>query len=381
MPIHIVRIIAAATAAIWICLAVFRGFFWRLRERLHAAPDATGGGVAVTVVISARDEAELIGTAVRSLRSQRFPGALRVIVADDESSDSTAEQALAAGADQVIRVAARPPGWKGKLWAVSRGIAAETGAADYFLLTDADIEYVSGEVLAALIARMETGPGFDLVSVMVRLSCQSLPEKLLIPAFVFFFFMLYPPGWVSNGRGAAAAAGGCMLIRRTTLEKIGGIEAIRDALIDDCALAQRVKAAGGRVWLGLSDEETEVRSTRTYGHAAEIRTMISRAAFSQLRHSVFLLAGTVAGMLLTYVAPVALLFSRDVFSVACGAGAWLLCSAMFLPMVRYYRAPLWTAVSLPAVALFYLAATLESAVNYWSGRGGAWKGRVQDEIT
>lgn len=360
---------------VWIYLAFFRGGFWRLRERLRAERRSTERAVSITTVIPARNEAGLIGKAIRSLRAQRFAGVLRVVVADDESSDRTGELAVAAGADQVVRVASRPKGWKGKLWAVSEGIRSTSHSSDYLLLTDADIEYVSPDLLETLTAKIECG--YDLVSVMVRLCCQSPAESFLIPAFVFFFFKLYPPGWVQTKRNIAAAAGGCMLIRRDTLEQLGGIESIRNALIDDCALARRVKAVGGRIWLGISDPE--ITSTRKYSHANEIRAMVSRAAFAQLQHSGLLLLGTALGMVLTYIAPVALLFSGDLTAAALGAAAWLIGAGMFLPTVRYYRAPLWTAFCLPGIALFYLGATLESAWNYWSGRGGEWKGRVQDE--
>jgi hopene-associated glycosyltransferase HpnB len=320
----------------------------------------------VAAVIPARDEGGLIGRAVGSLRRQRFGGTLRIVVADDESGDGTGAEAEAAGA-RVIRVGPRPAEWKGKLWALSEGIGRADHGADYLLLTDADIEYQSPEILSALIAQAETG--FELVSVMVRLRCQSMAEKLLIPAFVFFFFMLYPPG-------TPAAAGGCVLIRRAMLERIGGIGCIRTALIDDCALAQKVADAGGRVWLGVSD--LPVRSFREYGRAAEIRAMIARSAFAQLRHSVLLLAGTIVAMALTYLAPVALLFSGDPVAAALGAGALAMSAVLFLPSVREYGAPLWTVICLPGIALFYLYATVESAVRYWTGQGGMWKGRVQD---
>jgi hopene-associated glycosyltransferase HpnB len=320
----------------------------------------------VTAVIPARDEGGLIGRAVASLRRQRFGGTLRIVVADDDSADQTGAEAKAADAE-VVKVGLRPAEWKGKLWALSEGIGHANRSADYLLLTDADIEYQSPDILAALVAHAEIG--FDLVSVMVRLRCESMAEKLLIPAFVFFFFMLYPPG-------TPAAAGGCVLIRRETLERIGGIGSIRTALIDDCALARKVADAGGRVWLGVSD--LPVRSFREYGRAADIRAMIARSAFAQLRHSVLLLAGTIVAMALTYVMPVALLFSGDAAPVALGACAWVLSAVLFMPSVREYGAPLWTVICLPGIALFYLYATVESAVQYWKGQGGMWKGRVQD---
>jgi hopene-associated glycosyltransferase HpnB len=359
------RALGATYVVIWAYLGGFRGAFWQLRERLR---DEDVPGASVTVVIPARNEQELVGRTVASLRAQQVGAPLRIVVVDDESSDSTEEVARAAGADVVVHVGARPPGWKGKLWAVAKGIQSESTDPDHFLLTDADIEYASPLVLRSLLAK--AAEGYDLVSVMVRLRCESRAEKLLVPAFVFFFFKLYPPAW---GTGAA---GGCMLIRGETLRAIGGIESIRDALIDDCALAKRVRAAGGRVWLGVSD--LAIRSVREYGSEKDIRAMIARTAFAQLNHSTLLLIGTVLGMFVTYLAPIVLIFSGDPVAVGLGLVGWMASAALFLPTVRMYRAPVWTVWCLPFIAAFYLVATIESAINYWTGRGGAWKGRVQD---
>ncbi|HEY4085805.1 MAG TPA: glycosyltransferase [Bryobacteraceae bacterium] len=355
------------TAGAWAWLACLRGGFWKLRERLR--PGRPMLAHTVTAVIPARDEVDLIGRAVASLKAQNYP--LRVIVADDESTDGTGD---ASHADLVLRVTPRPSGWKGKLWAVSSGIQADDSAPEYYLLTDADIEHVSPDLLSSLLAQAERG--FDLVSVMVQLRCGSLSEQLLIPAFVFFFFMLYPPRWIWTGKGTAAAAGGCILIRRDVLERIGGIASIHDALIDDCALAARVRGAGGRVWLGIS--ELPVRSIRPYGGLSGIRAMIARSAFAQLNHSTLLLLGTIIGMLLIYVAPAVLWLTADPLAAALGFAAWLISAILYLPSVRLYRAPFWTAFALPVIAIFYLIATVESALQYWTGKGGQWKGRIQD---
>jgi hopene-associated glycosyltransferase HpnB len=358
---------------IWTILAVLRGGFWRLRERLPAGGQNVDE--KVVAVVPARDEEGVIGAAILSLHSQRCGAGnkLKIVVADDESSDHTSDAASAAGAE-VVRVRPRPSGWKGKLWAVSEGVRAAGRECDFYLLTDADIEYASPDVLRGLLAK--ASEGFDLVSVMARLRCESPSEKMLIPAFVFFFFMLYPPKWVRTGRGAAAAAGGCMLIRREMLERIGGIGAIRTALIDDCALAAAVKAAGGRVWLGTAGDA--VLSIRGYGRAGEIRAMVARSAFAQLRHSAWLLAGTIAGLIVTYLLPVWLVVCGDSTAAFLGLAAWLMSAVLFAPTVRMYRAPIGTALCLPAIAAFYLEATVESAIQYWNGSGGRWKGRVQD---
>ena len=268
----------------------------------------------------------------------------------------------------VIRAAPLPPGWTGK----PVGILAQKSTwarSDYLPLTDADIVHPPDNI-AALVARAEGG--YDLVSYMAKLKCESLAERALIPAFVFFFFFqLYPPAWIRNPRRkTAGAAGGCILIRGEMLERIGGIATIRGELIDDCALARAVKRAGGRVWLGLSED---TRSIREYATFSEIGRMISRTAFTQLRYSALLLAGTVFGLAFTYMAPVALTIAGHPL----GAVAWLLMSIGYWPTLRYYgRSPLWAPL-LPLIAAFYMACTVHSAVQYWRGAGGVWKGRVQ----
>ncbi|HWD59939.1 MAG TPA: glycosyltransferase [Stellaceae bacterium] len=365
-------------AAAWTYLLVFRGAFWRI-ERGDLAPEAAPVR-SVVAVIPARDEAEIIGGAVTSLLAQDFAGRLDIVIVDDHSSDGTAEIARQAAADAggagrvtVIPAEPVPAGWTGKLWAVRQGAAvAARMRPDYLLLTDADIVHAADN-LRGLVARAERG-GYDLVSLMVRLHCRGAWERLLVPAFVFFFFKLYPPRWVADsGRDIAAAAGGCMLLKRGTLQRIGGVDSIRDEIIDDCALARRVKAVG-RVWLGIAEE---TRSVRPYGSWRPLWDMISRCAFAQLNYSTTILIGLMAGMVFTYLAPPLLLLSHSPVAMALGGAAWLAMTASFMPFLRIYRCPPVVALLLPAIAAFYMAATLGSAVQFWRGRGGAWKGRFQ----
>jgi hopene-associated glycosyltransferase HpnB len=374
--------IAVIPLLIWAYLLLARGGFWRVAAGSVAAP-CTASALQVIVLIPARNEAATIATTVSSLARQTFNGVMHLIVIDDGSSDCTAEVATAAARDSgilerftLLRGARLPSGWTGKLWALSQGVesAARLGAADYFLFTDADISHGPTSV-AALVAEAETH-NRDLVSHMVKLSTARPAERLLIPAFVFFFFKLYPPAWIADPRRkTAAAAGGCLLIRPAALARAGGIAAIRSQIIDDCALARLVKAAGGRIFLGLA---ADARSLRSYRSAAEVGAMISRTAFAQLRHSYFLLLATLLGLFLTYLLPAILAFSNDPPLACLGLGALLLMSVGYLPMVRYYRlSPLWS-LCLPLIASFYTGAVLHSVVQYARGRGGTWKGRVQD---
>jgi hopene-associated glycosyltransferase HpnB len=302
------------------------------------------------------------------------------VVVDDQSSDGTAEAArtaaeMAGARDRVtiLRGTPLPPGWTGKLWAVRQGVeAARSLCPEYFLLTDADIVHGSGN-LRELVSRCET-QGYDLVSLMVRLHCGNLWEILLIPAFVFFFFKLYPPRWVADpARRTAGAAGGCMLVRAATLGRIGGIDSIRGEIIDDCALARRIKTVG-KVWLGPARDTLSIREYRSW---RAIWDMIVRSAFAQLGYSPVLLTLTVAMLALTYLAPPLLLLSSEPAAMWCGGLAWLGMTVAFLPTLRAYNAPLSTAPLLPLIASFYAAATVASAMQFWRGRGGYWKGRVQ----
>ncbi len=377
MPIAIFT--SVVSLCIWAYLLLGRGGFWRVNTPASGRlPISTTNVVAV---VPARKEEDVIGRAVSSLLRQANV-VMRVIVVDDASTDGTAaaaeRAALQVGRSEqlhVVKGSSLPEGWSGKLWAVQQGIEeAKEYAPDYLLLTDADVEHEAGNVasLVTVAEHEET----DLASYMVKLHCQTFPEKLLIPPFVFFFFKLYPPKWIADPRNkTAGAAGGCMLIRPVALEQAGGIASIRGEIIDDCSLAARIKGSGGKVQLWATES---ARSVRPYGSFAEIGRMISRTAFNQLEHSGSLLAVAVIGLILTYIAPLAVLFSSSRLAWVCGGAAFALMMTAYAPMVRFYRLnPLW-ALTLPLAAIFYMGATLHSAVKYWSGAGGQWKGRVQD---
>ena len=367
--------LAGLAVSIWLYLLLGRGFFWRLRET-----DLAGAPVPrrVAVLIPARNEAQVVGRAIQSIVEQDFPGPFHIFLIDDHSSDGTSEAARATARPDFLTVIAAqrlPEGWTGKLWALAEGIRqAESFRPDYVLFSDADIVHAP-DGISRLVARAEAG-GYDLVSWMVKLQCETFAERALIPAFVFFFFMLYPPAWTENARrGTAGAAGGCILLRWEALARIGGMAAIRGELIDDCALAKAVKRTGGKVWLGVT---SRTRSIRSYGTFRDIGRMISRTAFWQLRHSVLLLAGTIAAMFATYMLPPLLLLTGRPPAMALGAFAWVLMMVAYAPSLRFYGLSLLWAPALPLVAAFYTGATIHSAVRYWRGRGGEWKGRAQD---
>jgi hopene-associated glycosyltransferase HpnB len=395
-------ILAGITTAIWLYLFFFRGQFWRLRNFDGDSARFLDPQIfpRVHAIIPARNEAETIAATVTSLLNQNYNGHFSVTVVDDHSEDQTSQLAEHAAKSRDTSNPAHPeerrgsvplhpfsaisagplqPGWTGKLWALNEGVAKSlenknpNSLPEYFWFTDADITHAP-DTLARLIARAET-EHLDLTSLMVLLKSETLAEKFLIPPFLYFFLQLYPPHWIASKYSrTAGAAGGCILIRASSVKKIGGLASIRQAVIDDCALAAAVKKSGGRLWMGVTRRS---QSLRNYKSFAEIRDMIARTAFTQLRYSAPILVATLVAMVMTYVAPVALLFSPCTISRVLAAIATFLMLVTFLPAARYYRqSPLW-AFTLPTAALFYAYATLLSALRYWTGRGGQWKGRAQ----
>jgi len=362
--------LAVLSCLIWCWLLTMHGQFWRAGPVLAVTVPARAPPVAI--VVPARDEAPFIVRTMRSLLAQNYPGVMQITLVDDRSTDGTGAtvRALADPRLTVLEGADRPVGWAGKLWALHQGVAA-SGEPQYFFLTDADIEHDPPH-LASLVALAERHD-LDMVSEMVVLSCDSCAEKALIPAFVFYFQLLYPFAWVNDPlRGTAAAAGGSVLIRRRALLRIGGIESVRDALIDDVALAGAVKS-GGRIYLGHS---AMARSIRPYPDVADIWRMIARSAYAQLHFSPLLLAGTTLAMALVWlVPPLAAMFGHGL-TRSLGLLTWIAFAAAYLPtLARFHRSWLW-APCLPVVALFYMAATIGSAVNYHHGMGVVWKGRA-----
>ena len=377
----IVQAIAFAGLIIWVYLLVGHGGFWLAAERDDAPLPEPAAWPEIAVIVPARDEAEVIGHAVGSLLTQDYPGAMRVILVDDGSSDGTARiareaaEALAPGRLTIVTGAPPPRGWTGKLWAVSQGVEAAGERADYLWLADADIVHAP-DTARSLVARAERD-GLVLNSLMADLRCDSPAERALIPAFIFFFQMLYPFARVNRPSSpVAGAAGGCVLLRRKVFARAGGVAAIANAIIDDCALGQLMKKQGP-IRLSLTRRS---RSVRPYGGWRPIGAMVSRSAYAQLRYSPLLLAGTLAGMGLVYLAPPLLaLFATGAARLA-GFAAWMLMAVAFRPTLRFYRrSPLW-GVALPAIAAFYAGATLMSAVRHWQGRGGLWKGRAQAQL-
>ena len=389
--ILILLTIATLSLIIWIFLLLFWGQFWQANQRLENNNIELSHYPSICAIIPARNEADVLPISLKSLLNQEYFGKFSIILIDDQSTDKTGEiaQNIANHLNQsdrlkVILGKPLPVGWSGKLWAMEQGIQSVKNqglSPDYFLFTDADIEHHSTN-LKELVTKAEK-ENLALTSLMVLLRCDSFWEKFLIPAFVFFFQKLYPFPWVNNPQNKmAAAAGGCILIRRDRLEEIGSIPSLREALIDDCTLAQKIKGLSAHgnptaIWLGLTEK---TKSLRPYDSLDTIWTMIARTAYTQLNYSPFLLLGTVLGMSLVYLAaPVILLLGFYLESknlIIISSLTWLLMAIAYLPTLRLYKlSPLWS-LSLPIIALFYNLMTIDSALRHWRGQGGGWKGRV-----
>lgn len=383
--------ITAISCLIWCFLLVGWGNFWRCDQVLNFdRPSTLQAYPSVAAIIPARDEASVLGQSLPSLLEQHYPGPLKIILVDDQSSDGTGAVAQRIAKDlghgdrlEVVSGQPLPPGWSGKLWAVEQGwqtVQLKKKGSDswpeYIFLTDADIAH-GPQTITALVEKAQRD-NLALVSLMVLLRCESVWEKLLIPAFIFFFQKLYPFPLVNNPqRQTAAAAGGCILMERSALQTIGGIAALKEALIDDCTLAQKVKAEGFPIWLGLTRDNW---SLRPYDRLETIWQMVSRTAYTQLNYNPLLLLGTLLGMALVYLtAPIALMLAiiwGNVPLALLGAFTWMLMAIAYGPTLKFYgRSWLW-GLTLPLIALLYSLMTLDSAWQHWRGRGGGWKGRI-----
>ena len=394
------RAAAWAPAAVWAYLLAGHGRSWSTVTPFPSLPSpGPTTWPSVAVIIPARDEAAILPKTLPSVLAQGYPGRARVVLVDDQSSDGTAtlaRQLAAARGGRGLGLAIvdgkpAPAGWAGKPWAMAQGVELAMAAPappEWLLFTDADIFHPpSGlrDLVGAALADRRA-----CVSLMARLSTGSGWERLLMPAFVYFFAQIYPLRWVNDPhRRTAAAAGGCMLVDADALKAVGGIDAIAAATIDDVALAKALKGGGYDIWLGLAGDGTHtsdgtgppaLESRRPYRGLADIWEMVARNAYTQLRHSPVVLAGTVAALSSIYLAPPLLAVggwvARKPSLAAAGLGAWTAMTVTYVPMARYYRVPVASAVVLPFTAALYMAMTLSSARRYRARGGVPWKGRT-----
>lgn len=378
--------LAVLSVVAWVVLIFFRHGFWRADQRLDPEPSAPADWPSVIALVPARNEADHIGSCLTALGAQDYPGAFRILVINDSSTDETGEIARhCAGMPdlrhpiEVIDAPDLEAGWAGKLWALHNGmqhLESQGARPVFFWLSDADVVH-DPATLSRLAAKAEADD-FALVSLMVRLACASFWERLLVPAFVFFFQMLYPfPAVNDRTCPMAGAAGGCILVRRDSLNRAGGIASIKDRLIDDCALAARIKATGAAIWVGLAMQS---HSLRRYDRLAEFWRMVSRSAFVQLKYSAVLLAVSVVGMIVTFICLPLIILSfpwhASVLAAMVGVMSWTLMCFAYIPTVRHHELKIWRSVTLPLASALYMAMTLHSALRHWLGLGQSWKNRA-----
>jgi hopene-associated glycosyltransferase HpnB len=369
--------LSIVTVLIWLGLLVGWHGFWRADQRPPLKPEPLAKWPSVVAIVPARDEAATIPFSLTGLIEQRYAGAYEIVLADDSSSDDTVAMAgrLASDAEPrltVVEAGPLPAGWAGKLWTLHRGIEeARRHKPDYYWLTDADIAH-KPQVLAGLVAHAES-ERLALTSLMVKLPTRTIWEKLLVPAFIFYFALLYPFRAVNDPSSRiAGAAGGSLLVRRDALEAIGGVAAVKGAIIDDCALAREIKGSGRRIWIGLAERS---RSLRRYRRLGDFWSMVARSAYPQLGYSPLWLAGALLGLAVTFIAPPLLLLAGGGAALA-GLIAWILMGWAYTPTVKYHGlSPVW-AVTLPIAALLFAAMTIASAVGHYRGQPAQWRGRT-----
>ena len=397
-------VVTAVSLLGWLWLILGRGFFWRMDQRLELQASSEDESIKwprVRVIVPARNEADMLPQTLPGLLAQDYPGPFEIYLVDDQSDDGTAEVArhlaLCTGSGDrltVVEGQGVPSGWTGKVWAMQQGYrAGPECTAEFLLMTDADVAHPPGSLRALVLKAFRQQ--LDLVSLMVQLPVSNAWGRLLVPAFVFFFAKLYPISWSNDpDKATAAAAGGCLLLRCDALNRAGGFKMVADQLIDDCELARLIKGkqspGHGRIWLGLS---RDVRSLRSYGELGEFWGVVARTAFTQLRYSIMLLLGTVLGMTVLYAVPVLSSVGGLVaggfepeselapWLVGGGLLTWVLMAGSYLPILKWYRTSPLFGLLIPLTAMLYTLMTIDSARRFWTGGGGAWKGRTYGRPT
>jgi len=356
-----------ASMLLWLTILMLPWQPWRCREVLEADKEGVSPDMNdITVLIPARNEEQVIAAVLCGVACQG--NGIHVVMVDDESTDGTRRTALdAMEGISIVNGTAPPEGWSGKLWALEQGY--KHVRTPFVLLLDADIELQAG-IIQAMLDKMHQNE-LSMMSLMAAPNMSSLRERALMPAFIYFFKLLYPFALSNRPEtGVAAAAGGCVMLETRLLDEMDGFATIKDAIIDDCTLAKRIKSAGYRIWIGLTHDAISQR----HGSVADMGNMVARTAFTQLHYSWLLLIGCTALLAIAYLVPFTGLF----FSGWTFAASLTVLSAMcisYLPVLEFYeRSPLWAAF-LPLIAAWYLAMTWLSAFRYWKGERSRWKER------
>jgi len=322
----------------------------------------------IAIIIPARNEEQSIYQAIKSHLQSNYKGVFTVTLVNDHSEDQTEALAIkAANNDKRFNVVCPPPlpkGWSGKLWALHHGVVSLNTQYDYILFTDADIIHAP-DTLSALTTKA-MAEKLDMISLMAKLDMRGLWGKTLIPAFVYFFMKLYPFAKANDPHNRlAGAAGGCMLISYERLDHVGSIQAIKDALIDDCTLAEKIKNTlpRSKIFIGLAINE--VISIRDNTSFASIWKMVSRTAYTQLDHSPVKLLFALIGMVLIYLMPLIIfvlsVILHHIMLLSLSLITITLMLSSFWPTIRHYKLSPVLVFSLPLSAILYCAMTINSA--------------------
>ena len=367
-------LVIALGLLIWIIILLLPSRPYSTRESLETHSAESVSLPEVTALIPARNEASTIVKSLSALKDH--DPKLKIILIDDQSIDNTVELASSTEIENLIILSGTqlPSGWSGKLWALEQGLKYID--TDYLLLIDADIILKPGLITRILYKAKKYD--IKLVSLMAHLRMVSSWERLLMPAFVFFFKLLYPfhLSNLPNSR-IAAAAGGCMLLETKILKELGGFKSIRNALIDDCSLAKKIKQNGYRTWIGLTHSAI---STRRYDKLLTIQKMISRTAYTQLNYSLSLLLLCTILMIIAFVIPYVAILQTQPTIIIIGLVTLCIQTICYFPILRYYSINHIYALSLPLAAMFYLVFTLSSAYSYYFNKGVVWKERYYKKL-
>ena len=335
----------------------------------------------VCVLLPARNESKTITKTLRSIINQKSIF-LEVIVINDQSNDGTDNVARKTFEKykfknyKIIDGDNLPNGWSGKIWALNQGMneAIKNKKNDYVLLIDADI--VIDDDLIVSLTEIAMKEKIGMISLMAKLNCESLWEKILIPPFIYFFQKLYPFNYVNDfNNKLAAAAGGCIFSEISIFKKNNLFEIIKNEIIDDCNLAKQIKKKT-RIWLGLTDK---VRSIRIYDNINSICSMISRCAYAQLKNSIIYLIISIFSMITLYLSGfigVMTFSSHNSFYVLIASVFLILSSLLvFIPTINFYKINRIFIFTLPFSAILYMFMTIISAFNFYFLKGNDWKGR------
>jgi cellulose synthase/poly-beta-1,6-N-acetylglucosamine synthase-like glycosyltransferase len=374
-------------AFVWLVIVVLTLYGLSRRRSLSATSNLrlTGSDAPlVSVLVPARNEQHrVLEDCIRSILAQDY-GRFEVIAVNDRSTDSTGEilEALARGDERlhVVEGEELPPGWLGKPYAMQQALSHARG--EWILATDADMIFEPAVLRTALDRVLENNG--DALTLIPRFETGSFWERVMIPAWEWVFLMFTLFYRIDDPKTERAAGiGGFFLVRRTVLDRVGGYEALRDEVMEDLRLAERIKRVGARLMI---DRAPALIRTRMYTNFREMWECSTKNWFSGVNFSLPLALFCVLSMYLVAVVP-ALIAVVSVLAIALGPGAglisvvipaalsWILQVLVLAIVSRRSEVSAVYALTAPlGLALIY-AMLFDSGVRITTGRGVTWKGR------